>query len=58
MPTSWCDLWEGPDDPTLYLCSLVGKALALGAWEERGCGGTLLQELLLTSWSSSTLTPF
>ena len=43
VPTSWCDLWEGPDDPSLYLRSLVGKALALGAWEERGRGGTLLQ---------------
>ena len=44
VPLSWCDLWEGPDDPTLYLRSLVGKALALGAWEERGRAGTLLQE--------------
>jgi len=46
VPTSWCDLWEGPDDPTLYLRSVVGKALALGAWEERGRGGTLLQGAL------------
>jgi len=46
VPTSWCDLWEGPDDPTLYLRSLVGKALALnwgmggeGAWWYTAAGG-------------------
>ena len=44
VPLSWYNLWEGPDDPTLYLRSLVAKALALGAWEEKGRAGTLLQE--------------
>ena len=32
------------NDPTLHPCSLVAKALALGAWEEKGRAGTLLQE--------------
>ena len=44
VPLSWYNLWEGPDDPTLYLRSLVAKALALGAWEEKGRAGALLQE--------------
>ena len=44
IPLSWYNLWEGPDEPTLYLRSLVAKALALRAWEEKGRAGTLLQE--------------
>ena len=44
VPLSWYNLWEGPDDPTLYLRSLVAKALALGAWKEKARAGTLLQE--------------
>ena len=44
VPLSWYNLWEGPDEPTLYLRSLVAKALALRAWEEKGRAGTLLQE--------------
>lgn len=43
VPLSWYALWEGPDDPVLYLRSLVAKALALGVWEEKGRGNTLLQ---------------
>lgn len=36
-------MWEGPDDPVVYLRSLVAKALALGSWEEKGAAGSLLQ---------------
>ena len=43
VPSSWCSVWEGPDDPVVYLRSLVAKALALGSWEEKGTAGTLLQ---------------
>ena len=38
--------WEGPGEPALYLRSLVGNALALGVWEERGREGRLLQDTL------------
>ena len=44
VPLSWYNLWEGPDDPTLYLRFLVAKALALGAWEKKGRASILLQE--------------
>lgn len=40
---SWYELWEGPDDPVMYLRSLVAKTLALGAWEEKGRANALLQ---------------
>lgn len=40
---SWYELWEGPDDPVIYLRSLVAKTLALSVWEEKGRGKTLLQ---------------
>ena len=35
-------MWEGPEDPILYLRSLVAKSLALGSWEEKGHAGKLL----------------
>ena len=38
------ELWEGPDDPAVYLRSLVARALALGVWEEKGRSGRLLEE--------------
>ena len=43
---SWLREWEGPEEPALYLRSLVGKTLALGVWEERGREGRLLQGTL------------
>lgn len=43
VPGSWYSVWEGPDDPIVYLRSLVAKALALGSWEEKGAAGTLLK---------------
>ena len=46
VPVSWMSEWEGPGEPALYLRSLVGKALALGVWEERGREGRLLQDTL------------
>ena len=46
VPAAWLSQWEGPDDPALYLRSLVAKTLALGAWEGRGREGKLLQEAL------------
>ena len=35
-------MWEGLEDPILYLRSLVAKSLALGSWEEKGHAGKLL----------------
>ena len=46
VPLSWLSEWEGPEEPALYLRSLVGKTLALGAWEGRGREGRLLQDTL------------
>ena len=43
---SWLREWEGPEEPVLYLRSLVGKTLALGVWEERGREGRLLKDTL------------
>ena len=40
---SWYELWEGPEDPVVYLRSLVSKSLALGAWEEKARSNSLLQ---------------
>ncbi len=40
---SWYKLWEGPEDPVHYLRSLVAKSLALGMWEEKGRGNSLLE---------------
>lgn len=42
VPVSWYELWEGPDDPILYLRSLVSKSLALGIWEEKARANTLV----------------
>ena len=46
VPVSWLREWEGPEEPALYLRSLVGKTLALGVWEERGREGRVLQDTL------------
>ena len=43
VPVAWYELWEGPEDPVQYLRSLVAKSLALGMWEEKGRGNSLLQ---------------
>nr|WAW84826.1 cytoplasmic dynein 2 heavy chain 1 [Halisarca dujardinii] len=42
LPAAWEGLWAGPGDPFTYLRSLVGKSLALAAWEERVRRGDLL----------------
>ncbi len=47
VPTSWYAQWEGPDDPAVYLRSLVAKALALKVWEEKAQDGSLLREAAL-----------
>lgn len=46
VPLLWLSEWEGPEEPALYLRSLVGKTLALGVWEGRGREGRLLQDTL------------
>ena len=46
VPVSWLREWEGPEEPAVYLRSLVGKTLALGVWESRGREGRLLQDTL------------
>ena len=46
VPVSWLREWEGPEEPALYLRSLVGKTLALGVWEERVREGRVLQDTL------------
>ena len=47
VPSKWSSLWEGPEDPPIYLRSLVARALALGVWEEKSQNGTLLKEGML-----------
>lgn len=44
VPHSWSSQWEGPEDPSTYLRTLVGKTLALGTWEEKSLKGSLLKE--------------
>ena len=44
VPSSWASQWEGPEEPYTYLRALVGKALALGTWQEKCARGTLLKD--------------
>lgn len=44
VPSSWTAQWEGPEEPSAYLRTLVGKALALGTWQEKCVRDTLLKD--------------
>ena len=44
IPIVWSSQWEGPEDPSIYLRTLIAKSLALGTWQEKGNRGSLLQE--------------
>ena len=44
VPPTWSSQWEGPEEPSLYLRTLVGKALALSTWQEKSAQGVLLKE--------------
>ena len=46
-PSAWLSQWEGPEDPSTYLRTLVAKALALGTWQEKSGRGLLLKEGIL-----------
>ncbi|XP_068082912.1 cytoplasmic dynein 2 heavy chain 1 [Anabrus simplex] len=35
-PSSWQKIWEGPEDPMLYLRSIMGRSLAVQRWNQQG----------------------
>ncbi|KAJ9578979.1 hypothetical protein L9F63_024918, partial [Diploptera punctata] len=43
-PSAWQKMWEGPEEPVLYLRSLMARALAVQRWSQRSSQGTLLRE--------------
>ena len=46
VPEVWSTRWEGPEEPYLYLRSLVAKSLALNGWSEKCRQRQLLDEPL------------
>ena len=42
VPNVWSFRWDGPDDPAVYLRTVVAKALALSSWLEKSELGSLL----------------
>ena len=44
VPPTWSSQWEGPEEPSVYLRTLIGKALALSTWQEKSMQGVLLKE--------------
>jgi dynein heavy chain 2 len=44
VPSTWSSQWEGPEEPSAYLRTLIGKAMALGAWQEKAVRKTLIKE--------------
>ena len=45
-PPAWLKMWDGPEDPLVWLRFLVSKSLALSSWMERAKHQKLLQKPL------------
>ena len=45
-PEDWQRMWEGPEEPVLYLRSIMTRALAIQRWSQRANHGSLLREPL------------
>lgn len=43
-PLKWQAVWEGPDDPTQYMRTIVAKAMALQGWVSKAESGRILKE--------------
>ena len=42
VPSVWSSRWDGPEDPAMYLRTVVAKALALSSWLQKSELGSLL----------------
>ncbi|XP_063970614.1 cytoplasmic dynein 2 heavy chain 1 [Lytechinus pictus] len=45
-PLSWQSKWEGPEDPVLYLKTIVSRTMAIQGWVEKAQRNSLLSDTL------------
>merc|ERR1711934_34278 len=46
IPSTWSNLWDGPDKPTTWLALLVHKAFGIKSWSPKVRDGSLLKDEL------------
>jgi len=44
VPSAWSSMWEGPEEPAVWIRAAVQRTLALGKWLQKVEGSSLLKE--------------